>query len=337
MPYLHKCGNQQQDNIMAKKKFDPYQVITDSIIDALEAGTPPWRAQWKGLGGSGLRPISGGSGNPYNGINVLLCWLAAMENGYWSNVWHTYKGAKGKGGQVRKGQKASVRIVKWLWFPKKDASGNVVIGKDGEPKKIGYPKLTPAWNACQIEWEEGSEHAPGPAPTVEDHDGSQLGDNYAEAKRVLDAWHEVVPVTYGGNRAYYSPSDDRIQLPCFEQFEDEAAFISVDAHECGHSTGHEDRLDRKFGKRFGEEAYAFEELVAELTAAFLGADFGISQPTEPRPDHASYLASWLKVLKGDKKAIITAASQAEKAAKLILENAGVSSEAEEQDAAMAAK
>ena len=313
-------------------KFDPYQVITDSIIEALEAGTQPWRAQWQGLGGCSLRPISGSSGKPYRGINVLLCWLTSQSEGYWSNVWHTYRGAKGKGGQVRKGQ-SGTRIVKWLFFPKKDASGNVVIGKDGKPEQIGYPKLYSVFNACQIEWEEGSEHAPGPEPTVEDHDGSELGDNYAEAKRVLDAWHEVVPVTYGGNRAYYSPSEDRIQLPKFEQFEDEASAVSVDAHECGHSTGHEDRLDRKFGKRFGDDAYAFEELVAELTAAFLCADFGINQPEEPRADHASYLASWLKVLKGDKKAIITAASQAERAAKLIMDNAGVSAQA----ADMAAK
>ncbi len=309
---------------MAKtpKKFDPYQVITDSIIDALEAGTQPWRAQWKGLGGSTLRPLSGATGNPYKGINVLLCWATAHSMGYWSNQWHTYKGANGKGGQVRKGEK-STRIVKWLFFPKKDERGQPVIGRDGQPVTIPYPKLYSVFNACQIEWEEGSEYAPGPEPTVEDHDGSEAGDNHGKAKDVLDAWTDVVPVEYGGNRAYYSPTEDRIQLPRFEQFEDEAAYFSVAFHEAGHSTGHESRLDRKFGKRFGNEAYAFEELVAELTAAFLCADCGISQPEEPRADHASYLASWLKVLKGDKRAIIKAASDAEKAAKLIQENADV--------------
>ncbi len=309
---------------MAKttKKFDPYQVITDSIIEALEAGTQPWRAQWKGLGGSTLRPLSGATGNPYKGINVLLCWATAHSMGYWSNQWHTYKGANGKGGQVRKGEK-STRIVKWLFFPKKDEQGQPVIGRDGQPVTIPYPKLYSVFNACQIEWEEGSEYAPGPEPTVEDHDGSEAGDNYSKAKDVLDAWAEVVSVEHGGNRAYYSPTEDRIQLPRFEQFEDEAAYFSVAFHEAGHSTGHESRLDRKFGKRFGNEAYAFEELVAELTAAFLCADCGISQPEEPRADHASYLASWLKVLKGDKRAIIKAASDAEKAAKLIQENADV--------------
>jgi len=319
---------------MAKQKFDAYQVITDSIIEALEAGTQPWRAQWKGLGGCGLRPVSGSTGKDYRGINVLLCWATAQATGYWSNQWHTYRGAQGKGGQVRKGEK-STRIIKWLFFPAKDGNGKPRFDSRGEPITIPYPKLYSVFNACQIEWEEGSEYDPGPMPTVEDHDGSQLGDNYAEAKRVLDAWHEVVPVTYGGNRAYYSPSEDRIQLPKFEQFEDEATAVSVDAHECGHSTGHEDRLARNFSGRFGGQAYAFEELVAELTAAFLCADFGINQPAEPRPDHASYLASWLKVLKGDKRAIITAASQAEKAAKLILDNAGTATG--EQDAAMAAK
>ena len=319
---------------MAKQRLDAYQVITDSIITALEAGTQPWRAQWTGLGGCSLRPVSGGSGKDYRGINVLMCWATAQEAGYWSNAWHTYRGAKGKGGQVRRGERGT-HIIKWLFVPRKDKAGKPVFDSHGKPATIPYPRAYSVFNACQIDWPEGSEYNPGPMPTVEDHDGSQLGDNYAEAKRVLDAWHEVVPVTYGGNRAFYSPSEDRIQLPLFEQFESEASAISVAAHECGHSTGHEDRLNRQFGKRFGTSAYAFEELVAELTAAFLCADFGISQPAEPRADHASYLAHWLKVLKGDKRAIVTAASQAEKAAKLILDNAEAVSRVDE--ASMAAK
>jgi len=309
---------------MAKKKFDPYQVITDSIIEALEAGTQPWRAQWQGLGGCTLRPISGGSGKEYRGINVLLCWATAQAMGYWSNQWHTYKGATEKGGQVRKGEK-STRIVFWKFYPKKDGRGQPVIGPDGKPETIPTLRLFSVFNACQIEWPEGNKSDPGPMPTVEDHDGSEAGDQFGQAKDVLDAWSDVVDVEHGGNRAYYSPSEDRIQLPKFEQFEDEAAYFSVAFHEAGHSTGHKSRLDRDFNKskRFGDQAYAFEELVAELTAAFLSADCGISQPAEPRADHASYLAEWLKVLKKDKKAIITAASQAEKAAKLILENAEV--------------
>jgi len=152
------------------------------------------------------------------------------------------------------------------------------------------------------------------------------GDTYDRAAEVLGGWSEVVTVNHGGNRACYSPMDDSIRLPKFEQFKDEGCYFSVAFHEAGHSTGHESRLDRQFGKRFGDNAYAVEELVAELTAAFLCADCGISQPEEPRADHATYLASWLKVLKKDKKAIVTAASQAERAAKLIMAASGEAAE-----------
>lgn len=317
---------------MAKKKFDPYQVITDSIIDALEAGTQPWRAQWKGLGSSTLRPLSGATGNPYKGINVLLCWATAHSMGYWSNQWHTYKGANGKGGQVRKGEK-STRIVKWLFFPKKDERGQPVIGRDGQPVTIPYPKLYSVFNACQIDWPEGSEHAPGPEPTVEDHDGSEAGDNFEDAKVILDAWATEVEIRHGGDSAFYRPADDHIQLPLFEQFETEAEYFSTAFHEAVHSTGHKSRLNRFKKERKGsyKDAYAFEELVAELGAAFLCCDAGISQPDEPRADHASYLSHWLKVLKDDPKAIVSAASKAEKAAKLVL------AKAEEAERSMAAK
>lgn len=312
-------------------KFDPYQVIADTLIASIEEGTPAWRCGWKKLGGALTRPISGGSGNPYNGINVLLLWGSAQAQGFHSDTWHTYKGAKGKSGQVRKGEKGS-RIIKWLFFPLKDTvTGQVKLDSNGEPMTFGKMRLYTVFNACQIEWEEGSEYAPGPVPTVEDHDGSEAGDNFEEAKVIFDAWATEVEVRHGGDRAFYRPADDFIQLPTFEQFEDEAEYFSTAFHEAVHSTGHSSRLNRK-AKRKGsyKEAYAFEELIAELGAAFLCADAGISQPEEPRADHASYLASWLKVLKDDPKAIVKAASRAEKAAKLVLAKAA---EAEQQMAA----
>ena len=287
-------------------KFDPYQVITDTLIASIEEGTPAWRCGWKKLGGALTRPVSGGSGNPYNGINVLLLWGSAQAQGFHSDTWHTYKGAKGKGGQVRKGEKGS-RIIKWLFFPLKDTvTRQVKLDSNGEPMTFGKMRLYTVFNACQIEWEEGSEYAPGPVPTVEDHDGHEAGDNYDEAKVIFDAWATEVEVRHGGDRAFYRPAAD-------------------------HITGHSSRLNRK-AKRKGsyKEAYAFEELIAELGAAFLCADAGISQPEEPRADHASYLASWLKVLKDDPKAIVKAASRAEKAAKLVLAKAA---EAEQQMAA----
>jgi antirestriction protein ArdC len=320
-----------------KPLFNPYKVITDTIIALLEKGVQPWRKGWTSLGGALSRPVSGGTGNPYNGINVLLLWAAQSECGYHSDTWHTYKGAQGKSGQVRKGEKGT-RIVKWLFLPFKE-SGQVKVDAKGEPVTFAKMRLYTVFNACQIEWAEGSEHDPGPRPTIQEDTvlitGVELvkaGDQYEDAKVIIDAWADEVTITHGGDSAFYMPADDFIQLPHFDQFHSEAEYFSVAFHEAIHSTGHRTRLDRFKKERKGsyKQAYAFEELVAELGAAFLCADAGISQPEEPREDHAQYLGVWLEVLKGDPKAIVSAASKAEKAAKLVMAKAG---EAEQQMAA----
>lgn len=312
-------------------KFNPYQVITDTLIASIEAGTPAWRCGWKKLGGVLTRPISGSTGKPYSGINVVMLWFSAMEQGFHSDVWHTYKGAASKNGQVRKGSKGT-KVLRWVVSEKRE-KGKPIIGSDGEPETYGFMKQYTVFNACQVEWAEGSEHAPGPPPKVEDHDGSQAGDNFEEAKVILDAWASEVEIRHGGNSAFYRPADDFIQLPLFEQFHDEGEYFSTAFHEAVHSTGHKSRLNRfkKEHTRSLNEDYAFEELIAELGAAFLCCDAGISQSDQPRPDHAAYLSSWLKVLKGDPKAIVKAASRADKAAKLVLDKAA------EADQQMAAK
>src|SRR5439155_9518281 len=123
-------------------------------------------------------------------------------------------------------------------------------------------------------------------------------------------------VRHGGNRAYYSPSSDHIQMPPFQAFTEGPAYYSTLAHEHTHWTGKADRCDRQLGKRFGDNAYAAEELIAELGAAFVCAHLGLS--TEPREDHAKYIQSWLKVLRSDKRAIFTAASKAQQAADYLI-------------------
>ncbi len=312
-------------------KFNPYQVITDTLIASIEAGTPAWRCGWTKLGGVLTRPVSGSTGKHYSGVNVLMLWFSAMEQGFHSDVWHTYRGAASKNGQVRKGSKGT-KVLRWVVSEKRE-KGKPIIGPAGEPEPSGFMKPYTVFNACQIEWEEGSEYAPPPPPKVEDHDGSQAGDNFEDAKVILDAWATEVDIRHGGDSAFYRPADDFIQLPLFEQFHDEGEYFSTAFHEAVHSTGHKSRLNRFKREHDGDykEDYAFEELVAELGAAFLCCDAGISQSEQPRPDHAAYLGHWLKVLKDDPKAIVRAASRADKAAKLVLAKAA------EADQQMAAK
>jgi len=312
-------------------KFNTYQGIADTLIASIEAGTPAWRCGWTKLGGVLTRPVSGSTGKHYSGVNVLMLWFSAMEQGFHSDVWHTYRGAASKNGQVRKGSKGT-KVLRWVVSEKRE-KGKPIIGSDGEPETYGFMKQYTVFNACQIEWEEGSEYAPPPPPKVEDHDGSQAGDNFEDAKVILDAWATEVDIRHGGDSAFYRPADDFIQLPLFEQFHDEGEYFSTAFHEAVHSTGHKSRLNRFKREHDGDfkKDYAFEELVAELGAAFLCCDAGISQSEQPRPDHAAYLGHWLKVLKDDPKAIVRAASRADKAAKLVLAKAA------EADQQMAAK
>jgi antirestriction protein ArdC len=138
-------------------------------------------------------------------------------------------------------------------------------------------------------------------------------------------------VRHGGNRAFYAPGADMVQMPLREAFRSTEGYYSVLAHELTHSTGHERRLSRQFGKRFGDRAYAVEELVAELGAAMICGTLGIE--AEPRDDHADYIASWLRVLKDDKRAVVSAAAHAQKAADLVLAQSAVEAEHELHEAA----
>ena len=281
-----------------KARIDVYAETTNRIVQAIESAledgtTLPWRKSWKS-DGTGILPVSGATGKNYRGINVLLLWSA----GYGDTRWYTYNGAKKQGGQVRKGEK-SERIVHWRIIEVEDK-------ETGKKKEIPYPKFFSVFNREQIEWEGEVE--------VE---AEQAEIERADCQAVLDS--TGIEVRHGGNRAFYNPSADHVRLPHVESFDSEDSYWSVAWHEVVHATGHNDRLGRDLSGRFGDESYAAEELIAELGAAFLCANLGIEQDGEPRPDHAAYLQSWLKVLKNDKRAIFTAAKAAEKAAEWVIE------------------
>lgn len=278
-------------------KADIYQTVTDSIIAMLEAGVKPW-APGHNAKDCGLPVIpTRACGKAYRGINVALLWGAAEMKGYRHQTWMTFNQAKELGGCVRKGEKATP-VVYWGTF-KVQADDPDDSGDDGKSRMFarGYS----VFNIEQIDGLPARFYEPA---TVEPSET-----RIAKA----DAWAVATgaDVRHGGSQAYYSPKGDYVQVPPFAAYAEPERYYSTLSHELTHWSGAKARLDRTFGRRFGDQAYAFEELVAEMGAAFSCARLGIENET--REDHASYLASWLRVLKSDKRAIFTAASKAQAA------------------------
>ncbi len=280
-------------------KADVYARVTDRIIKDLEQGSRPWMKPWSVTHTEGRisRPIRH-NGTPYRGLNVLLLWGDSIDKGFKSPQWMTYKQAQTLGAQVRKGEAGSL-VVYADSYTKTDTDAE---GQDTE-REIAFMKGYTVFNTEQIDGlPEQYQNAPRPAlPPLELHQEAEAF--FAKTGAT---------VHHGGSRAFYVPSRDFVQLPPPEAFKDVESYEAVKAHEFIHWTGHPSRNAREFGKRFGDRAYAFEELVAELGAAFLCVDLGITP--EVRDDHAAYLAHWLQVLKQDKRAIFTAAAAAQKAA-----------------------
>jgi antirestriction protein ArdC len=287
-----------------EKRTDLYTTITKRIVHQLEAGACPWHRPWnaKHKAGSISRPLRN-NGQPYQGVNVLVLWLTAYEKGYSSPLWLTFQQAREAGGFVKKGEKGT-QVVYANTFEKKDK--DATTGEE-TVERIPFLKSYIVFNAEQVEGLPGHYYALAEAPR-------NLAERLQHAEEFFA--NTKAKTEHGGNRAYYSISSDQIQLPPYETFEDRESYYSTRAHESIHWTKTPTRMNRDFGgKRFGDDGYAMEELVAELGAAFLCADLGIT--ADVRVDHASYLDSWLKVMKADSKAIFTAASQASRAVEFL--------------------
>lgn len=288
-----------------KSKADIYQQVTDKIVAALERGTAPWHAGWQKVGGVGGLPVRS-CGTAYRGINVPLLWMAQEEAGYQSPQWITFKQAQAVGGNVRRGQKGThIVFFKKLDIEDKDSGDRKVI-----PMIRGYTVFNV--DQCDGLPDRFRKTWRGDAPGVNP-------DGHNKADDVLYA--TGAKIQHGGDRAFYRPATDHVQMPEFQHFFSADDYTSVLAHELCHWTGAEHRLDRDLRNSHGTTDYAREELVAEMGAAFLCAALGVS--AEPREDHASYIESWLKVLKNDKKAIVRAASLAQSAADYVQECAAV--------------
>ncbi len=281
-------------------KTDIYEKVTAKIIADLEQGELTWLKPWAAgnLDGRIVKPLRH-NGLAYSGINVLMLWGAALEGGFSSPYWMTFRQAKELGAHVRKGERSNPVVYAGSISKTEEQD-------DGseEERTIPFLKAYAVFNASQIEGLPEHYYAK-PEPVI---DGAARID-HAEAFFAATGAN----VRHGGSRAYYSGGTDHVQMPVFECFRSPEAYYATLAHELTHWTKHPKRLDREFGrKRWGDEGYAQEELVAELGAAFLCADLALTP--EPGTDHAAYIQSWLKVLKNDKRAIFSAAAHAQRAA-----------------------
>ena len=296
---------------MAKvEAADPYARITGRILEQLELGVRPWTKPWSAehLGGRVTRPLRA-TGEPYQGINVLLLWMEAVAAGHPSPTWMTYRQAQAFGGQVRKGERGCPVVYFGATTKRGADEGALEPAGDDAAREVRFLKTYTVFNMAQIDGlperfaPDRVQAPPLPAP-----------ERIAHAEAFFGALG--IEVRHGGAQAYYSAAEDRIQLPPLEAFHDAEGYYATFGHEAVHATRHPSRLDRDFGRqRFGDEGYAREELVAELGSAFLAADLGLD--LEPREDHAAYLASWITVLQGDKRAIVSAAAHAERAIKFL--------------------
>jgi antirestriction protein ArdC len=282
---------------ISESKSDVYRKVTEQIIAAIEAGAGTCKMPWHAGIVPMTMPINAATDAPYRGINVLALWADATIKRYITGYWASYKQWQKIGAQVRQGEHGSI-IVFYKEYERSNSEG------EDEYRPRFVARATRVFNAEQVDgWEY-----PSPKRSSDIELNEQV-DAFVCATKA-DIRHNA----YG---ARYRRREDWIELPNHDQFigtptsSATEAYYAVLLHELTHWTGAPHRLDRVFGTRFGDRAYAFEELIAELGAAFLCSAFRIVN--EPRADHAAYISNWLGILDRDPKAIFTAASQAQKA------------------------
>jgi antirestriction protein ArdC len=279
-----------------------YDEVTARIIAEMEQGRLPWVKPWD-AGGAGLGlPRSAATRKPYSGINILILWDAAMARGYAAQEWMTLRQCNELGGHIRKGEHGTAACYADSFIPKAERERATQEGND--PNRVPFLKRFILFNIEQCEGLP-AHIVPPPAP-------HPTGDLWAQADRFAAA--AGATICEGGCEAYYNSTSDFIRMPPAASFISAEDYGATLYHELGHWTAHPSRLNRDLRNRYGSTAYAREELIAELTSAFLCAGFGIV----PKVRHADYLANWLAVLKGDSRAIFHAASQASKASDFLL-------------------
>ena len=280
---------------------DVYTRITNQIVEQLEKGVRPWVKPWNAEHAAGriTRPLRH-NGQPYSGINILSLWMSAELQGYAAPIWMTFRQASELNAHVRKGEKGSLVVfANAITRTERDEK----TGEECE-REIPYMKGYTVFNVEQIDG----------LPEI----------YYAKARPGIDPVQRIeraekffadqnATIKHGGNRAYYAQELDYVQMPDFVAFRDAESYYATLAHEMAHWTKHPARLARDLGRKsWGDAGYAAEELVAELSSAFVCADLNLQN--EPREENAAYIANWLEVLKHDSRAIFSAAAHAQRAA-----------------------
>lgn len=257
-----------------------YEEVTNRILAQLEAGVAPWVKPW-----AVPAPYNAATQHRYSGVNVLLLW----DTPYKRPAWITYRQARILGGHVKKGERATTIVY----------ASTIKKHKEDEEKVIPFLRRHAVFNVEQVEELPSNLYAP----------------SAALRPGTVDAFLAVIPadVRHGGTQAFYHPTLDFIQVPDAEHFVSHERYWSTLLHETVHWSGHPSRLKRDFGERFGDQAYAFEELIAEIGSAYLSADLGLS----PELHHAEYVGRWITLLRDHRRAIFTAAAKASAAAEYL--------------------
>lgn len=281
-----------------------YDDITNKIIGEMEAGRVPWVQPWGTAAAKAplAMPKNAATGRQYSGVNVLILWGAVIEHGFPGQGWLTFRQALALGGNVRKGERGTTVVYADRFVPDDEKRRAHETGE--EAQAVPFLKRFTVFNAAQCENlpEDIAIIAPPPAPGL--------------IEPRVEALIRATGIDFriGGNRAFYVPALNYVQVPPPQAYFEPINWHRTALHELGHATGHPSRLGRDMTGGFGTKKYAFEELVAEMNAAFCCASLGIV----PTVRHADYIASWLEVLREDNRAIVRAASQANKAADWLL-------------------
>jgi|LSQX01.2.fsa_nt_gb antirestriction protein ArdC len=299
-----------------RERVDVNQVVTDRIIEALEAGVVPWRCPW--IKDANSAPANATTRKPYRGINVLMLWLSSVLGGYSSPYWLTFRQAQANGGAPRKGEKGTqcVRWVEWnRVLTPAEAAEAIAAGKpvkrDEQGRRVLRTLSARTFTVFNVEQCDNLTIELPEAKQGERHQWEAL----EQAETVLHGMTDGPTIKEQGDLAAYYRAEDLVTLPTRDRFEDPSEFYLTAFHELTHATGHPARLDRKRGGKPGDAAYAREELIAEVGAAMLCSHTGIELNAD---QPASYIAGWIERLRGDSRLVITAAQQAQKATDLIL-------------------